>query len=82
MMSRLRRPQFLILMVMIVLVSGLALASRLAGASRAPTAPAQTSTIRYTYDDAGRLVQVDYGNGRRITYTYDNAGNLLRREVR
>ena len=38
-------------------------------------------TINYTYDGAGRLVQVDYGNGKRITYTYDKAGNLLRREV-
>jgi len=64
-------------MVMIVLLAGFALTSHLSGASRAPTASAQASTIRYTYDDAGRLTQVDYGNGVRITYTYDQAGNLL-----
>jgi len=83
MMKQFMRPRVLILMVVIVLLAGVLLTSHLAGASRAPaSAPAQTSTIRYTYDDAGRLVQVDYGNGVRITYTYDNAGNLLRREVR
>ena len=77
------RPPILMLMVMIILVAGFVLTSRLAGASRAPaaSAPAQAQTIRYTYDDAGRLVQVDYGTGVRITYTYDNAGNLRRREV-
>lgn len=29
-----------------------------------------------TYDAAGRLLSVDYGNGIVITYTYDKAGNL------
>ncbi|MBM3189057.1 MAG: hypothetical protein FJZ90_10090 [Chloroflexi bacterium] len=47
--------------------------------------PAQAATpslvVSYTYDAAGRLVQVDYGGGRRVAYTYDQAGNLLRREV-
>jgi len=37
--------------------------------------------ITYTYDDAGRLVQADYGAGQDIAYTYDAAGNLLQREV-
>ena len=37
--------------------------------------------IRYGYDDAGRLISADYGNGNVINYTYDTAGNLLRREV-
>lgn len=41
----------------------------------------QPLTVIYTYDDAGRLVSVDYGDGMRITYTYDTAGNMLRREV-
>ena len=41
----------------------------------------QPLTVIYTYDDAGRLVSVDYGDGMRITYTYDAAGNMLRREV-
>ena len=37
--------------------------------------------VAYTYDDAGRLTQVDYGNGQTIAYAYDNAGNLLSRTV-
>ncbi|RLF31330.1 MAG: hypothetical protein DRN07_07415 [Thermoplasmata archaeon] len=41
----------------------------------------QPLTVIYTYDDAGRLVSVDYGDGMRITYTYDTAGNMLRRKV-
>jgi YD repeat-containing protein len=40
-------------------------------------APAIAGTITYDYDDAGRLVKADYGNGKVIEYTYDNAGNLL-----
>ncbi len=47
--------------------------------------PAQAATpgaaVRYTYDAAGRLVQVDYGVDRRVAYTYDQAGNLLRRQA-
>lgn len=42
---------------------------------------ALADTVRYTYDDAGRLTKVDYGNGQTITYTYDSAGNLLSRTV-
>src|SRR2546423_5361104 len=38
-------------------------------------------TVRYSYDDAGRLTSVDYGSGKTIAYTYDNAGNLLSRVV-
>jgi len=38
-------------------------------------------TIAYTYDDAGRLTQVVYPNGKTISYTYDKAGNLLTRQV-
>ena len=38
-------------------------------------------TTNYTYDDAGRLTQVAYPNGKTITYTYDKAGNLLTRQV-
>jgi len=46
-----------------------------------PTSAQTTArTVTYTYDNAGRLVGVDYG-GRGITYTYDAAGNLLQREV-
>jgi YD repeat-containing protein len=44
-------------------------------------APVFAGTITYTYDDAGRLTKVDYGDGKTIEYTYDNAGNLLQRVV-
>ena len=37
--------------------------------------------INYSYDAAGRLIKVDYGNGSIINYTYDKAGNLLTRSV-
>ena len=35
------------------------------------------SNITYTYDGAGRLTKVDYGDGKTVEYTYDKAGNLL-----
>ncbi len=38
------------------------------------------ANVQYSYDAAGRLIKVDYGDGRTITYTYDAAGNLLKRE--
>lgn len=38
-------------------------------------------TVSYTYDDAGRVIQADYGDGQVIQYAYDNAGNLLEREA-
>ncbi len=41
-----------------------------------------SGTITYTYDDAGRLIKVDYGDGKSISYTYDNNGNLLERETK
>jgi YD repeat-containing protein len=43
--------------------------------------PAEEETVAYTYDDSGRLISADYGDGRSITYVYDNAGNLLQRVV-
>ena len=39
------------------------------------------AAVNYTYDPAGRLVTVDYGNGATITYTYDNAGNVVSKTV-
>jgi uncharacterized protein (TIGR03437 family) len=39
------------------------------------------AAVNYTYDAAGRLIKVDYGNGSAISYTYDNAGNVLSRSV-
>jgi RHS repeat-associated protein len=38
------------------------------------------ANVQYTYDEAGRLIKVDYGDGRVLSYTYDAAGNLLKRE--
>lgn len=38
-------------------------------------------TIRYDYDAAGRLVRVDFGNGKGVTYTWDANGNLLSRRM-
>jgi YD repeat-containing protein len=35
----------------------------------------------YSYDDAGRLVRVDYGNGMSIQYAYDSAGNMVNQSV-
>ena len=43
---------------------------------------AYASTVTYSYDSAGRLIKVDYGNGKTIEYTYDRAGNLLKREMK
>ncbi len=37
-------------------------------------------TKKYTYDAAGRLVRVDYGNGKGFVYRYDPNGNLLSRQ--
>jgi YD repeat-containing protein len=44
-------------------------------------ASTQSRTVTFSYNDAGQLVGVDYGEGKGITYTYDAAGNLLQREV-
>jgi hypothetical protein len=45
-----------------------------------PSVAADGPTVTYTYDDAGRLAEADYG-GVHITYTYDDAGNLLSRQI-
>jgi YD repeat-containing protein len=44
--------------------------------------PAASRTIQYTYDNAGRLINANYGGAKSVAYTYDNAGNLLRRTGR
>ncbi len=38
-----------------------------------------TAAVTYSYDSAGRLIKVDYGNGSVVNYTYDKSGNLLSR---
>lgn len=47
----------------------------------AATASLWAAVVTYSYDDAGRLTKVDYGNGSTITYTYDSAGNLVSKTV-
>ena len=46
-----------------------------------PIAADGPTTVTYTYDDAGRLIQAAYGDGTTISYAYDAAGNLLTRIV-
>ena len=45
------------------------------------TAAGMAGNVNYTYDTTGRLVQVDFGNGKAIVYSYDPAGNILNRTV-
>jgi uncharacterized protein (TIGR03437 family) len=42
---------------------------------------APADTVNYSYDEAGRLVRVQYSGGKTISYRYDRAGNLLQRLV-
>jgi len=60
--------QLLLVGVILVLVSALAWA--------------EETTVRYTYDEAGRLVGVSYGTNGQIEYVYDAAGNLIERRVK
>ncbi len=41
----------------------------------------RNGTQSYTYDSAGRLTQVVYGDGHVLTYTYDANGNILSVDV-
>ncbi|MBI4454709.1 MAG: RHS repeat protein [Acidobacteria bacterium] len=41
----------------------------------------QAGDVIYTYDTAGRLVLVDYGNGTAVGYRYDDSGNLLAKNI-
>ena len=38
--------------------------------------------INYTYNDAGQLIRVDYGDGKSINYSYDANGNLTQKRIR
>ena len=37
--------------------------------------------VTYQYDDLGRLIEVIYDSGRKVTYAYDPAGNRTEHEV-
>lgn len=39
------------------------------------SAPALADTVHYKYDALGRLIEVVYPDGTKITYSYDPAGN-------
>ncbi len=58
--------------------TGLALLAIVGLAGRAPSG---SMTIQYSYDDAGRLLQANYGGESAIDYVYDANGNLLQRTV-
>ena len=49
-----------------VLATSLLLAALFAGQT-------MSGSVAYTYDDAGRLIEADYGNGKVFSYTYDDA---------
>jgi len=38
-----------------------------------------SDAVKYTYDGAGRLIAVDYGNDKISTYAYDANGNMTQR---
>ena len=42
---------------------------------------ATADSMTYTYDNTGRLIMADYGDGQSITYAYDKMGNILERVV-
>ncbi len=56
-------------------------ALRLFGALLFIAAAGVAGNVNYTYDAAGHLVQVDFGNGKAVMYSYDPAGNILNRTV-
>lgn len=64
-----------------ILVAALALSAIVLGTATGAVAADGPTTVTYTYDGAGRLVEVVYGDGTTLAYTYDAAGNLLARTV-
>ncbi len=42
---------------------------------------ATADNLTYTYDNAGRLTKVDYGNNKTITFTYNKAGNITQKII-
>ncbi len=49
--------------------------SRLVETSEVWLSTSDKETISNTYDDVGRLIQIDYPGGRSVAYEYDLAGN-------
>ncbi|BDC50763.1 hypothetical protein F183_A30790 [Bryobacterales bacterium F-183] len=43
--------------------------------------PSSDTTVRYAYDDSGRLTEVRYGNGITVRYAYDAQGRRTLRET-
>lgn len=41
------------------------------------TSDSSADTPAYKYDVLGRLIEVTYSNGTRVTYAYDDAGNRV-----
>ncbi len=76
----------LVLALLLLVVSG-GVPLRGSGAAGVPpapaapqpyAAPAQSRTITYQYDGAGRLTMANYGGDGLLVYSYDQAGNLVR----
>lgn len=53
----------------------LALLSGVSSTATAQSSPPAQTSITYRYDALGRLIRVEYPNGRVVTYSYDKAGN-------
>lgn len=41
----------------------------------------QAATIQFSYDQAGRLAEVNVNGGKKIVYSFDAGGNLLTRGI-
>ena len=83
---RLDTAATLLLVLGLLVVTGVASARRTEPSLPAQQAAAELSesqprTISYTYDGAGRLIGVDYADGRGISYEYDESGNLLEQQM-
>jgi uncharacterized protein (TIGR03437 family) len=39
------------------------------------------ASVKYSYDAAGRLIAIAYGDGSTVSFTYDKAGNITSRSV-
>jgi YD repeat-containing protein len=67
-------PYLIIALLLMLLLSPVLTAEFLQSSQPVPTET-------YSYDAAGRLIQVTYGDGYRINYSYDNNGNILSKTI-